>query len=787
MSEVLPDRNRAAKYWTLGLGLTAALLAGHLVPSLGDWQGSAELHTLMEAVATLLAVLVGIMALTRYYSKKETIFLFVGAGFLGTGFLDGYHAVVTSVHFWPFMPSDNQSLLPWSWVASRQFLSMLLFFSWLVWLREQKAGARGVISERNVYLGVGVFTLASFLFFALTPLPVAYFPVVFFHRPEEFGPALFFLLALIGYIRKGKWRKDPFEHWLVMSLIVGLISQSVFISHSGALFDYEFDVAHMLKKLSYVFVLTGLLISMYVALKRDEQSVVDLARSEERVRAVVENIRDGIITIDELGFIQSVNKAAERIFLYSSEVMIGRNVSTLAAEPYRSAHDGYLHNYVSTGRATIIGTGREVEGERSDGSKFPMYLEVAELSVGSERLFLGVVRDITESKEVDRLKSEFVSTVSHELRTPLTSIKGSLGMVKSGALSDPEQINSMIGLAANNTERLINLVNDLLDMEKLQAGRMEFDFAEVELSKLIDEALEVNQPYAAEYNVEFAYADGDADARVTGDAHRLMQVLSNLLSNAAKFSPSGGVIRVSMIAGARSVRVEVADDGLGIPETFRERIFERFTQADSADSRQKGGTGLGLSISQAIIEKHGGGIGFDSREGGGESREGAGDSQEGAGTTFYFELPLAADDDGQSDTPVSLASASTNAELQIDDGNPDVARILHVEDDLDLCRVMQAMIGNSMNLQCATSLREGRVEILRRRYDLIILDPGLPDGNALDLLEDIKASDNAATPVIIYSSAEFERRPDGVARVLLKSKSSNRDLLETIAALIEKD
>ena len=237
-------------------------------------------------MSTLLALIVEVI-LVRFYGKKNNTFLFIGTGFLGASFLDGYHAVVTSAFFKPFMPSDLPALIPWSWVASRQFLSILLFFGFLAWLREQRLGDKGRFSEGTVYLFSGIFTLASFLFFAFAPLPRAYYPELVFHRPEEFLPALFFLLALIGYLRKGLWREDAFEHWLVLSLIVGVVGQTVFMSFSGTLFDFEFDAAHTLKKVSYVCVLTGLMISMYSLFRVAEEGTRKLAIANTNLRGEI--------------------------------------------------------------------------------------------------------------------------------------------------------------------------------------------------------------------------------------------------------------------------------------------------------------------------------------------------------------------------------------------------------------------------------------------------------------------------------------------------------------------
>ena len=259
-------------------------------------------------MATLLALIVGVIALVRFYAKKNNTFLFVGTGFLGTAFLDGYHAVVTSHYFQALLPSDLGSLIPWSWVASRMFLSVMLALSWYAWRRQQRLGEAGQVGEKAVYLFSAAFTLASFLFFAFVPLPRAYYPEFWFHRPEEFVPALFFLIALIGYLRKGEWRTDAFDHWLVLSLIVGFVGQAVFMSYSGTLFDFEFDAAHTLKKVSYICVLTGLLISIYTIFKTAEanadilkfqisvreQAEIALAESEQRFRHYTEVASDWV-------------------------------------------------------------------------------------------------------------------------------------------------------------------------------------------------------------------------------------------------------------------------------------------------------------------------------------------------------------------------------------------------------------------------------------------------------------------------------------------------------------
>lgn len=249
---------RICTYLLCGFGLTLL----YLLVRGSSWEGSASLHTGMEIIATILAFSVGFFSIKRYNLCNDTKFLVIGAGFLGTACLDAYHAAVTSAFLKDYLPSDLKSLIPWSWVASRFFLALILVLSYLQYKRESVLGNAAHFSKRTIFIFLSLLTLISMIFFALVPLPRAYYPEYFFHRPEEFAPAALFLYALLAYLKKGKWINDTFEHWLVLSLIVNFVSQAVFMSCSGHLFDFEFDTAHLLKKVSYILVLSGLLLSV---------------------------------------------------------------------------------------------------------------------------------------------------------------------------------------------------------------------------------------------------------------------------------------------------------------------------------------------------------------------------------------------------------------------------------------------------------------------------------------------------------------------------------------------
>jgi len=241
----------------------------------------------------------------------------------------------------------------------------------------------------------------------------------------------------------------------------------------------------------------------------------------------------------------------------------------------------------------------------------------------------GTVQDITERKKAERLKNEFVSTVSHELRTPLTSIYGGLKMVLAGVAGElPDKIHKLVALAFNNSERLNLLINDLLDIQKIEAGQMSFKFQPVDVLALVRRAIDENTGYAEKFKVSYSFADKAVPQglMINGDENRLCQVLANFLSNAVKYSEPEEVIEIRVEMTTPWITFSVTDHGTGIPKDFQPKVFEKFAQADSSDTRKRGGTGLGLSVCKALVESHNGEIGFKTKL--------------GEGTTFFFRLPM---------------------------------------------------------------------------------------------------------------------------------------------------
>ncbi|HKH46772.1 MAG TPA: CHASE domain-containing protein [Thermoanaerobaculia bacterium] len=342
-----------------------------------------------------------------------------------------------------------------------------------------------------------------------------------------------------------------------------------------------------------------------------------LSASEARYRAIFDHMIGGMMTFDNESRIESINPAAQRIFRYSEEELVGRSVALVMADAPESGQDAFLRKV----HRTAIGRVTEWQGRRKNGEIFPFEVALFGFDTPLGERFAANIQDISERREVDRLKSEFVATVSHELRTPLTSIRGSLGLLAAGVAGEiPSQGRELVRLAERNAVRLTALINDILDFERLDSGRAQMQLAEVGLQPLFEQSVESVRAFADEQ--EISLVSLPTRARVLADADRIVQVLVNLLSNAIKFSPQGREVRMWTEEQGSRMRISVKDQGRGIPATHSQHIFERFAQVEAADKR---GTGLGLAICKAIVEHHGGRIGVE--------------SEVGVGSTFWFELP----------------------------------------------------------------------------------------------------------------------------------------------------
>jgi PAS domain S-box-containing protein len=378
----------------------------------------------------------------------------------------------------------------------------------------------------------------------------------------------------------------------------------------------------------------GKLTEDYSALnERLEQQLVELEEARRQVEAsgrklalFAERSPIAVFEFDAHGSILSANPAAETLFGYGAAELIGREGTETLFQTADKAQ--VLERWRELIRSRNPVFGLRAASTRRDGAEIICEWSLTPLVNNVNRVISVIVqgRDITQQLEAERMKQEFTSTLSHELRTPLTSIIGSLQLINSGVLGDMDKdVLELTTIAERNGQRLLDLINDILDVEKIESGKLTLFPEPMLLSDMVTESLTLNQGFADRFKVRLA-TEGEIPAvKVNADRKRLLQVMTNLLSNAAKFSPEGSTVAVTMENCGDIVRVAVNDNGPGIPEGFRSRIFGRFAQADMSYTRQKGGTGLGLSICKRLVEMMDGKIGFSDRSGG--------------GTTFWFELP----------------------------------------------------------------------------------------------------------------------------------------------------
>lgn len=458
----------------------------------------------------------------------------------------------------------------------------------------------------------------------------------------------------------------------------------------------------------------------YIVTRR--RLLADVQAVAARQTAIFDSALDAILTLNPSGSIETINAAAERMFGWETAQLARRDVSLLL-DVAEDAEAAFLTRLGARNGDLSEGVVREFTARRRDGATFPVDVALSPMVLPTGKHVVAVIRDITERRRVDEMKRQFVSTVSHELRTPLTSIAGSLGLLAGGAAGSlPDRPARLIAIAHANSQRLVRLINDILDIEKLESGQMTLDMAPQDLRDIAEKSIDSVRGFAESLGVAVTLRSG-VPAPVRGDLDRLIQVVVNLLSNAAKFSPSGGQVDVSVRPELRVARLSVRDEGPGIPDAFRSRIFAKFAQADGSDTRAKGGTGLGLAIAREIAERHGGRLWFESTP--------------GEGATFHLDLPLVQE------------SAAVEGEQ---------ARLLIVEDDADAAQVLQDMLAlDGFAADVAPTAREALAAARSDRYDAVLVDLQLPDADGIGLIRALRAKDASRDLPVVVVSADIAR------------------------------
>ncbi|MCJ2188122.1 ATP-binding protein [Novosphingobium beihaiensis] len=482
--------------------------------------------------------------------------------------------------------------------------------------------------------------------------------------------------------------------------------------------------------------LAALLAAAWLALQNSMRARDRVLAEQEdlalRQKAILESAMDGIVTIEPGGAIEAVNAATLRMFGYDPGELDSRDFGILLAD---QPPIGQIAEELSELglEDDPEGVTLEIAARRSGGSEFPMEMAISVAVLNEGLRYVAVIRDITERKRVEQLKSDFVSTVTHELRTPLTSIAGALGLLEGGG-GGPlnERASRLITIAHSNADRLVRLINDILDIEKIESGNMPFNLRELDLTAAVRASVEENRSYAAKFGAHISLSAPMTPMVVSADRDRLAQVFTNLLSNAAKYSPPDGTVQVTIGPHGGFHRVTIADEGPGIPEDFQDQIFSKFAQADSSSSRAKGGTGLGLSIVREIVTRLGGEVSFDTKP--------------GQGTRFHIDLPAVEPrrpprNKARKDPPLLVCGG-------------------------DAAQPLAAALREAGH---AVTVAEARAPahdaMAAARYAGIVVDLGLPDSaGIIRMVREDK--NNADTPILAFGSEPGAAGPGGAVLIL---------------------
>ncbi|HED34689.1 MAG TPA: response regulator [Gammaproteobacteria bacterium] len=760
------EQQRNTIYILTGLSFPAL----YFVTGSSNGYSSVEAHTLMEMLAAILALFAGALALIRFYSHSGDYFLIFGAGFIGVAFLDGYHSLLSSdvLHF----PSDISARLPWSWLSSRLFLSIAIILGLLFIKKHSSQPA----PEKSVYSATTLIVLFNFLLFALASLPDGYFDNQYLHRPQELIPGLLLAVALTGFYQSGNWKNDDFQHWLIIAIIINLVIQLCFMPWSSALFDAPFNVAHLLKNLSYLCVLIGLgtgILKSYKNAELESKLIIKtqkaLEASEIRNRTLVSSLVDGLVIINDTGIIENINASGCNIFGYSKLELLGKNIQIIMPDYCNENNTKKNETHVKTAYVNITEGSQKTTGTKKTGEKFPVDLSISEMIIGGNKKYSGIIRDDTEQHRIkneiisskneailaNRAKSEFLATMSHEIRTPMNGVIGMSELLQDTELNPKQQDYVDIIISSGNS--LVELINDILEFSKIEAGKIELEHAPFDLKATIHEIIQLLSTKAHEKNIELMfYYHKSCPQNTVGDKGRIRQILLNLIGNAIKFTEKGYIkIKVDYILnnGDKTFHFEVEDTGIGIEKTKVDTLFESFTQADGSTSRKYGGTGLGLSISKKLVQLMKGEIGIDSTP--------------GKGSKFWFNVNLEKEkyeDDKNINydlyAPVNTNNQNINKadndklnhhEINIENitGN-----ILLVEDIVINQKVATGLLSNfNLNIDIANNGLEAIQMIAEKKYDLVLMDCQMPVMDGFEATRIIRETDTGIKIIAVTANA----------------------------------
>ncbi len=627
-------------------GISGAALADEMFYTL---TGALE-HGLLEWSAVCVAALTILLAFCHFAVNKDITTPIIGIALFCSGAMDAFHTLAAMRLIEAV--AENSNLIPFTWALSRTFNAVILITGVVICLKWNVTSTRAGVTQ---ILAVGLF-FAGLAYFLISftasreNLPLSQFPDAFITRPYDVAPLVLFALGAPFFWRL--YRKNP--NLLTASLVIALIPQIILEAHaafgSSTLFDNHFNIAHFLKIIAYFVPFMGLALD-YIETQKKLTSVIDdlkesnkhikqigatLEESQRRTNAILDNAVDGIITIDKEGTIDQINAAAEKIFGYKTDEVLGKNVKMLMPDPYHSEHDDYLSNYFKTGNKNIIGFEREFTGRRKDGTHFPMTLAVGEINFENHTLYTGIVRDITQQKRMEKERAnlienlrdtneeleEFTYRTSHDLKAPLVNIRGLSDIMKEDLKDgDYEEVSANIDKLGALSLKLELLVEDIVEAAKID--RVNETLEEVDITEEVTLIKEHLNTLIDEKQVDIQIED-KSKKPLWVQRGVLQGVLENLISNAVKYSDPGKperFVKVIVTGSNSDTHIQVLDNGLGIPQKNFDQVFGMFKRFHKESSF---GSGLGLYLVKKNLNKIKASISFESSP---------------AGTAFTIVLP----------------------------------------------------------------------------------------------------------------------------------------------------
>lgn len=723
-------------------------------------------HALLEWSSVIVALMTVILSFIHYRNNRDLTVPIIGVALVSSGFMDMFHTLAATRLIGAV--ADNTNLIPFTWALSRGFHAVILLVGVLIILFFLKQKSEKNITRIITVASLGFVGLA-YLLITLSAnsetLPQTQFPDSLITRPYDAIPLLILLLSAPLFWVLHKRNPSLFTAALILALVPDIALEAHMAFGSSTLFDNHFNIAHFLKIIAFFVPFMGLMLDYilsYVQFSREVKqrqhaqnallkSITTAEATSARMEAILSTAGDAIITINKQGIILSFNQAACRIFDYSLDQILGKNIKFLMDYDNKMAHDRYLSDYHDTGKKHMIGNTREEMAVRSNGEFFPMDLSVSEVRTGGEKIYTAFIRDITgrkqaefelkeavlKAEETSKMKSEFLANMSHEIRTPMNGVIGTTGLLLDTDLTDEQRHYAKTTMGS--ADALLSLINDILDFSKIEAGKMDLEEVEFNIQTMMQDILELQALKNPSPHVELLFNfDKDAVKNVIGDPGRVRQIVTNLVSNAAKFTDKGHVclnISCENAAGGKvKFRIEVEDTGIGIAPDKQERVFNKFDQADNSTTRKFGGTGLGLSICQSLVELMGGKIGLE--------------SELGRGSNFWATIML-------------YPNPELEEEIEdIDSSLIATSKILCV-DDSDMAN---QIISNQLKpfdaaVTCVSSGHDALEELLAAAakgepYDLMITDYCMPELNGEMLARLIRSEKYISeTPMVLVTSA----------------------------------